>query len=1276
MRALAKRLSKVERQVRLRKQPGLAFSSIDDGAMLATTDGSTTMVIGTQYDGTNGAVPIMGPNPPRPEMPFLTPTPGGLRIFWDGTFPDGSVAPMDFTRVQAHAVPISNFVSANPLDHTTVVATFPSATGGEVSAILDPDTEYVVYLVTWTAAGRFSNPSDVAHATTLSLSSGTGVPGPPGADGTSLYTWIKYADSAAGAGMSDDPTGKNYIGLAFNKATAVESTTASDYQWSLFRGSPTDNSAPTGVPILTGIPGLLSAILRWTSVANQSPVRYEIAGAASTGFDPLANIITDTPALSQQITTLEDGTKLSEKPYYFRVRAKDDDGYGPWSSELSITPRLASNAEISADFAYLGEVSFNQLNGGTIGADAILGASMKTATTGARVEISPAGVNVHSTTGPRITLPTDVKQVATFEGSATMDGLTVTKGLEVRGATNRFTIGSKVVLETKTQGSASPPGVIVDVPKISLGVSPYIFGMTGLAVNHVPTPMAWTEVFFSDSYFRTPTTKWQPPKVGVSGYFDQRELQPYGGLTQVWDTTLAKWVYVVAGSRWVSQASGEAAKTGFVLRKYDFTPMVADGSVAPTKIGNDIVHAQVNGYLNPIVGRDVTDRTKFVTAEMSGATESVILRRWQNQPNATPTIIGSPLTTPAFGDYTTWFRSILGVVAGRAMDMDFHPTDTTDVYVVALNEAKYDSDEVVKKAYVFRASDGVRLTNYDFDLDPVEGRFFAQMADATTGGYTGFIQGKGDPFIKYTDITWTTEPSNWYAAYGWRASAGWKTNASVTNNFTMKKRRRLIVSTPPIPAPAAGAGTTPTADDANGINVYLSRGTGVTADLWLQTPVPAAGATTQTFETALPTFSGTNPPATSDFKDQASARFESSAATGGVPKFQLTGDGFAHFEALDITGAGASAFTGKAFQQLYYSIRAQSQLMGGGVKTVSSTYGIKWSQRFLMVSLGRSTDLATGGYFQIDPPAAGAVIANYGGATAKTVDASGYIPLDVWDALYYELPYGGASASIPGNFRVVNFTSNFVVPNNWVLIAVRNLDAAAIEWATGEVVDPGFDSDSPVLKQVILTATGDVNANAGNKPALRIGAIGGVHIRMDGNELQAMGGDASVSSFAINTSGGNVIIGGSGTGHTVTLRDNVEIPNAPTTTAATNVNMNGTLNRLRLVTSLSRFKLEQEPLAVEAARGLLKVTPTTWFDRAEVEENEGSTEGLRRITGVVAEDVEEHAPEWATYNSETGELNGVAYDRLTAGLLALVQDHERTIASLTERLEALESRLG
>lgn len=64
-----------------------------------------------------------------------------------------------------------------------------------------------------------------------------GVPGPAGENGSTLYTWIKYADNASGGGMSDNPSGKKYIGLAYNKTVSTESSVASDYAWSLIQGA-------------------------------------------------------------------------------------------------------------------------------------------------------------------------------------------------------------------------------------------------------------------------------------------------------------------------------------------------------------------------------------------------------------------------------------------------------------------------------------------------------------------------------------------------------------------------------------------------------------------------------------------------------------------------------------------------------------------------------------------------------------------------------------------------------------------------------------------------------------------------------------------------------------------------------------------------------------------------------------------------------------------------------------------------------------------------------
>lgn len=77
-----------------------------------------------------------------------------------------------------------------------------------------------------------NNPEDYQWARIT----GEDIPGKPGADGKTYYTWVRYADDARGNGMSDSPNGKYYIGFAYNKEVPTESNNPADYQWSKYKG--------------------------------------------------------------------------------------------------------------------------------------------------------------------------------------------------------------------------------------------------------------------------------------------------------------------------------------------------------------------------------------------------------------------------------------------------------------------------------------------------------------------------------------------------------------------------------------------------------------------------------------------------------------------------------------------------------------------------------------------------------------------------------------------------------------------------------------------------------------------------------------------------------------------------------------------------------------------------------------------------------------------------------------------------------------------------------
>lgn len=81
---------------------------------------------------------------------------------------------------------------------------------------------------------KSTNYSDYAW----SLIEGEGVAGPPGKNGETLYTWIKYATSADGDNITDSPESRTYIGFAYNKTSPIESTNPNDYTWSLIQGEP------------------------------------------------------------------------------------------------------------------------------------------------------------------------------------------------------------------------------------------------------------------------------------------------------------------------------------------------------------------------------------------------------------------------------------------------------------------------------------------------------------------------------------------------------------------------------------------------------------------------------------------------------------------------------------------------------------------------------------------------------------------------------------------------------------------------------------------------------------------------------------------------------------------------------------------------------------------------------------------------------------------------------------------------------------------------------
>ena len=173
-----------------------------------------------------------------------------------------------------------------------------------------------------------------------------GVPGPPGADGAPQYTWVKYADTPT-SGMSDDPTGKVYMGLSYNHDNPTESSNYSDYQWSKVQGDPgppagvIDLSATTQVltqPAAGGATTPATAVV--TGVGTNTTIttyEYSSDGAGFTGTPPAGvsrsgNVVTITGAtmVAKTITVrMSNGAGISDSLTVSRVSEGAGGAPGP-----------------------------------------------------------------------------------------------------------------------------------------------------------------------------------------------------------------------------------------------------------------------------------------------------------------------------------------------------------------------------------------------------------------------------------------------------------------------------------------------------------------------------------------------------------------------------------------------------------------------------------------------------------------------------------------------------------------------------------------------------------------------------------------------------------------------------------------------------------------------------------------------------------------------------------------------------------------------------------
>ncbi|WP_454728840.1 tail fiber domain-containing protein [Cellulosimicrobium protaetiae] len=115
----------------------------------------------------------------------------------------------------------------------------------------------------------------------------------------------------------------------------------------------------------------------------------------------------------------------------------------------------------------------------------------------------------------------------------------------------------------------------------------------------------------------------------------------------------------------------------------------------------------------------------------------------------------------------------------------------------------------------------------------------------------------------------------------------------------------------------------------------------------------------------------------------------------------------------------------------------------------------------------------------------------------------------------------------------------------------------------------------------------------------------------------------------------------------------------------------GTGGLIERSTSSLRYKQDVEDLVVDVA-DVLKLRPRTWRDRADVA---GDPDVETRYVGFIAEELDEAGlTQWVLYD-EQGRPDAIAYDRLTAALVPVVQDQQARLDDQAQQIVTLAAQL-
>ena len=174
---------------------------------------------------------------------------------------------------------------------------------------------------------------------------------------------------------------------------------------------------------------------------------------------------------------------------------------------------------------------------------------------------------------------------------------------------------------------------------------------------------------------------------------------------------------------------------------------------------------------------------------------------------------------------------------------------------------------------------------------------------------------------------------------------------------------------------------------------------------------------------------------------------------------------------------------------------------------------------------------------------------------------------------------------------------------------------------------------------------------------------GTIQILSSGNGQISLAGEIFAGS--VNIGGQNPPTSGLGVYGASTFGGYIYNTGYATTTSSANAYINSSTGLLARSSSSLRYKLDVEPQVIPV-QSILQLQPKSFIDKASADAQDGKTDGLPRILGLIAEEIAQ-IPVLADLlmnKNKQGEPDSVNYDRVAVALLPLLQDHEARLAKL------------